>query len=387
MRTEPSPVLYFSSFDHFRYGGQRSLYHLVCNLDRDAFEPHVVVPAEGELADRLRARGVAVSAVELPKVDPVNAAACRRALRRIRTLIREGAFRIVHTDGPRNTLYGGIAAALARVPLVWHIRTSERDPYDRLLYMLCSKLILVADSLRGRFGFARNNGKFVTIRNGVDLDEFRAGEDPASALHRCGCRPGDLVIGCFGRVEAMKGQAYLIEAMAKALVRHPNLRLLMCGEICDEPYQRHCEYIARRSGIEDRVLFPGHREDVALYLSACDVVVLPSSYGEAFPRAVIEAMALGKPVVATDVGGTREAIQEGVTGYVVPPDDAEALADRIGRLLADDAARAFMGAAARRRAEERFSVDKNARATERLYRQMINGTAAACGTAPAGGSK
>ncbi|OPY09134.1 MAG: Capsular glucan synthase [Syntrophaceae bacterium PtaB.Bin038] len=102
-------------------------------------------------------------------------------------------------------------------------------------------------------------------------------------------------------------------------------------------------------------------------------MVLPSLSGEAFPRAVIEAMACGKPVVATDVGGTREAVDEGVTGYVVPPDDAGNLAERIELLLADDAVRAAMGEAARRRAEERFSVGKNARATERLYRDILNG--------------
>jgi glycosyltransferase involved in cell wall biosynthesis len=184
MRSDPIPVLYFSSFANFRYGGQRSLYHLVCNLDPAAFRPHVVVPAEGELAERLRDRGIAVSPVELPKVAPGSAAACRRALRRVRTLIREGAVRIVHTDGPRNTLYGGIASALAGIPLVWHVRSSDRDPYDRLLCRLCAKLILVADALRDRFDFAAARGKCVTIHNGVDLDEFR----PAACRLPAGAR-------------------------------------------------------------------------------------------------------------------------------------------------------------------------------------------------------
>ena len=108
----------------------------------------------------------------------------------------------------------------------------------------------------------------------------------------------------------------------------------------------------RRYGIADRVRFMGHRSDVAEVLSAADIAVLPSLSGEAFPRAVIEAMAMGRPVVATDVGGTREAIVEGVTGFVVSPGDAEALADRIGRLAGNEAMRAAMGQAARRRAEE-----------------------------------
>jgi glycosyltransferase involved in cell wall biosynthesis len=373
MRTGPVRILYFSSFANFRYGGQRSLYHLVCNLDGARFSPRVIVPSEDGLAEKLRARGVAVSPVDLPKIAPGRALACWRALRRILSIIREGRFDLIHTDGPRNTLYGGIASALAGIPLVWHIRSSDRDPYDRLLYRLCSRLILVADALRGRFDFARGDGKFVTIHNGVDLDEFRAGESPASVLDRCGCRPGDIVIGCFGRVEPMKGQACLVEAVGKVTTRHRNVRLLLCGELTDESYRERCEGISRRYGIADRVRFLGHRSDVAEVLSAADIVVLPSSSGEAFPRAVIEAMAMGRPVVATDVGGTREAIVEGVTGFVVPPGDPEALADRIGRLVEKEAMRAAMGQAARRRAEELFSIETNVRATEKLYGEMTNG--------------
>ena len=381
MRAGPVRILYFSSFANFRYGGQRSLYHLVCNLDGARFSPRVIVPSEDGLAEKLRARGVAVSLVDLPKIAPGRALACWHALRRILSIIREGRFDVIHTDGPRNTLYGGIASMLAGIPLVWHIRSSDRDPYDRLLYRLCSKLILVADALRGRFDFARGEGKFVTIHNGVDLDEFRAGESHASVLDPCGCRPGDIVIGCFGRVEPMKGQACLVEAVGKVRARHRNVRLLLCGEFTDESYREHCEGISRRYGIADRVRFLGHRSDVAEVLSASDIAVLPSLSGEAFPRAVIEAMAMGRPVVATDVGGTREAIREGVTGFVVPPGDPEALADGIGRLMGDAAMRVAMGQAAKRRAEELFSVGKNVRATEMLYREMMNGASAQGGEA------
>jgi len=371
MRAEPIRILYFSGFANFRYGGQRSLYHLVCNLDGRAFHPHVIVPGEGELAEKLRARGVAVSAVDLPGITPGSAPGCWRALQRSLSIMRKGRFELLHSDGPRNTLYGGIASVLTGVPLVWHIRTSDRDPWDRLLYALCSKIILVADSLRGRFGFARDDGKFVTIHNGVDLEEFRVGEDTGGVLHECGCGMGDIVVGCFGRVEATKGQAYLIEAVATAMERHPAMRLLLCGEISDERYRGQCEQIARRSGVADRVMFLGHRDDVVRFLSASDIVVLPSVCGEAFPRAIIEAMALGKPVVATDVGGTREAIFDGVTGFVVSPRDPGALADRIDRLAGNEAMRLSMGRAAQCRAEALFCIEKNVLATEKLYREVL----------------
>lgn len=374
MRAGPLRILYFSSFSHCRYGGQRSLYQLVCNLDRNAFEPHVIVPSEGELAEKLRARGVAVSAVDLPKVTPGQAWSCWSALRRIRAIIREGGFQIVHADGPRNAFYGGIAAALARVPLVWHIRSSDRDPWDRLLYGLCTRLILVADALRVRFDFAARDGKCVTIHNGVDLDEFRAGAGPSPPAG-LEIRDDETVLVCAGRVEPMKGQACLVEALGKLRERRRNLRLLLCGEIADEGYREHCMRLGDRCGVADRLRFLGHRDDMAEVLSAADLVVMPSLYGEAFPRAVIEAMAVGRPVVATDVGGTREAIDEGVTGHVVPPGDAEALADRIARLAGNEAMRAAMGQAARHRAEERFGIEANVRATERLYRDMMNGAA------------
>jgi glycosyltransferase involved in cell wall biosynthesis len=376
MRSEPVRILYFSSFENFRYGGQRSLYHLVCNLDGKAFVPHVIVPAEGELAERLRARGIAVSPVDLPKIAPAQVLGCRRALRRIRSIIQEGRFDLLHTDGIRNTFYGGIASASTGVPLVWHIRTSVRDPYDRLLYRFSAKLILVADALRRRFDFAAKDGKFVTIYNGVDLDEFRAGIKAPMHLGGLKGRDAEVVLCCAGRVEPMKGQACLAEAVGKILDRHRNLRLLLCGEITDERYRESCEAISRRYGIGDRMRFLGHRGDIADVLSASDIIVLPSVFGEAFPRSVIEAMAMGKPVVATDVGGTREAILEGVTGFIVPPGDAEVLADRIDRLVGNESVRVAMGQAARRRAEELFSIGTNVQATERLYREMMNGDAA-----------
>ncbi|HNU85851.1 MAG: glycosyltransferase [Pseudomonadota bacterium] len=378
MRSEPIRVLYFSSFANFRYGGQRSLYHLVCNLGRTAFIPHVIVPAEGELAERLRARGVAVSPLDLPKAEPGRALVCGRAVRRIHSILREGDFDLVHTDGPRNTLYAGLAASLEGIPLVWHIRSSDRDRYDRLLCRLCSRLILVADALRERFDFAAARGKCLTIHNGVDLEEFRPHgvPSPPAGLER---RGAEVVLACAARVEPQKGQDRLVEALGRLGKGRRTLGLLLCGEIADEGYRWRCEETARRHGVADRVQFLGHRPDIAGVLSAADLVVLPSLSGEAFPRVVIEAMALGKPVVATDVGGTREAIDEGVTGYIVPPGDSGALAERIERLAASDALRASMGKTARHRAEKFFSIEANVRTTEKLYREMMNGDRAGYG--------
>lgn len=188
-----------------------------------------------------------------------------------------------------------------------------------------------------------------------------------------------MVLACAARVEPQKGQDRLVEALGRLGKGRRTLGLLLCGEIADEGYRWRCEETARRHGVADRVQFLGHRPDIAGVLSAADLVVLPSLSGEAFPRVVIEAMALGKPVVATDVGGTREAIDEGVTGYIVPPGDSGALAERIERLAASDALRASMGKTARHRAEKFFSIEANVRTTEKLYREMMNGDRAGYG--------
>lgn len=370
MRRDPANILFFSSFGNLRWGGQKSLCHLVTRLDRSAFRPYVVVPSDDGLARQLARNGVDVRVCDLPRLSPGNSLRNLSALRSILGLIDSAGIDLLHTDGPRNTVYAGLAARLRGLPLLWHVRAMDGDPHDRFLCRLATRIVLVADALRDRFAGVCSPDKLVTIHNGVDLDAFSdaAGGDWRGEL---AVPPGRLVIASAGRIEPPKGQETLIAACGALRKTGVDVHLLLAGETVDSSYERDCRRTAVDLGISDRVTFTGHRDDMAFFLRGVDIFVLSSAIREAFPRSVIEAMACGKPAVVTAGGGAPEAVEDGISGFVVPPSDPVTLADRLSRLAGDGAMRRTMGAAARRRAEARFGLERNARKTQDLYRSLL----------------
>jgi glycosyltransferase involved in cell wall biosynthesis len=370
MPLRPFNILYLSSFGSTGRGGQESLFHLVTNLDRKTFHPHVNLPAEGDLAKRLGGKGIEVTILGFPRVFQFRADTTVRALYSLLKLVNEHAIHLIHTDGPRNTFYAGLVAKIKSVPLIWHVRASNPDTYDRLLYHLSTKLILVANSLRSRFDWVEENHKFVTIYNGIDLSEFRTTTSLGRIRAEYRISDNALLITLIARVERLKGQEYLIEACGRLKGILKDFRVLLVGEIVDAPYLKECREKADQLGIEDRVTFTGYQNRISHILNETDIFVLPSLF-EAFPRSLIEAMGVGKPVVVTNVGGCLEAVEDGVSGFIVPAGDPQAIADRIYRLAVDSKLRLRLGKAARMRAEERFSIQWNVKQTQELYQEIL----------------
>ena len=174
------------------------------------------------------------------------------------------------------------------------------------------------------------------------------------------------------RLNYLKGLEHFLEAAAMLAGRFPALHFLVVGE-AGEPDAQYLTVLTRladRLGIGGRVRFTGLRSDVPAVLASSTVSVMPS-LNEALSNVVLESMAAGVPTVATRVGGTPEAIVDGVTGLLVPPADAAAMAEAIARLLMDPGLAAALGRAARRAIEERFSVDRMVDATEQLYVDLL----------------
>jgi glycosyltransferase involved in cell wall biosynthesis len=365
-------ILYFSSFGSLKWGGQKSLYYLLTNLDKTVFRPCVVLPTDEDFARKLREQHIDVVIQKLPKILSIDFISGIKAVYHLLKLIKKYRIDLIHTDGPRNTFYAGLAARLKRIPLVWHIRASNRDRFDRILTFFPSKIILVADSLRKRFIGITCTGKFVTIHNGVNLAEFKKVGPSGNVKSWLGiAEEGALLIAVFARVDSFKGQKYLIEACGRILSGLPKFHILFAGEIVQQDYQRQCLELAETLNIQERIIFTGHRTEINDMLNETDIVVLPSISGEAFSRAVIEAMAAGKVVITTDVGGASEAVEEGITGFVVPPGDSEALAEKILLLARDRDMRLKMGEAGRIRAEKLFSIEENVRKTEQAYHELL----------------
>jgi glycosyltransferase involved in cell wall biosynthesis len=204
------------------------------------------------------------------------------------------------------------------------------------------------------------------IYNGLDPARFSERGDRAEMRRDLGVPNDAAAIVMVGNLRPVKDHTTLIKAMGPVAAAHPNSHLVLVGEGTE---MDRLSGLADSMGIRDHVTFAGARKDVARILAAMDVFVL-STHSEGMSNAIIEAMAAGLPVVATDVGGNAECVLEGVTGYIVPHENVEALAHRLGGLLADSVSAKAMGAAGRDRVAEEFDVQAMVRRTADLYRNL-----------------
>jgi glycosyltransferase involved in cell wall biosynthesis len=201
------------------------------------------------------------------------------------------------------------------------------------------------------------------IANGVDVNAFANALPRGEALRLLGLCEGDLVVGLVGRLHHLKGADLLIDAAALVKARIPRVKFVVIGS---GPEEQTLTRLAERRGVSDTVRFAGYRRDAWRYMPAFDVLALPSR-DEAQPIALLEAMACGKAVVAARAGGIPEVVNEAVTGVLFPPEDVAMLAQALIDILNDPEARSAMGAAGRRRVQERFSREEMLRKTLALY--------------------
>jgi glycosyltransferase involved in cell wall biosynthesis len=199
------------------------------------------------------------------------------------------------------------------------------------------------------------------------MDKFAARGDRADVRAELGVAPDAALIGAVGRLTADKGgQDVLIRAVGRVRETCPQVRLVMVG---DGPLRPGLEQLTAQLGLTGTVIFTGLRSDVPRLLGALDVFVLPSER-EALPVAVLEAMAAGLPLVATRVGGIPEVVEDGATGFLVPPGDVAAMHCVLERLTGDPALAARLGAAGQAHVQAHFTVQQMVRQVERLYDQL-----------------
>jgi len=221
--------------------------------------------------------------------------------------------------------------------------------------------------LVGTVGFSRH--AVTQITNGVDVERFA----PVAAPQRApGCpftEPGLCLAGTVGRMQTVKAQPLLAHAFVAALAQRPELRatlrLVLVGA---GPLQAECEQILADAGLRDLAWLPGESSDVPAVMQGLDLFVLPS-LAEGISNTILEAMASGLPVLATDVGGNADLVDDGVTGQIVPAGDVPALADALGRWAQDEPARRAAGAAGRARVVDKFSLPAMVSAYRRVYEQ------------------
>lgn len=354
-------------------GSQTHLLQVLRLLDRERFDPLLYcLTGRGALLDSVRALGV-------PVLDGGFRAGFRppamlAGVARLARYLRRERIDVVHNYLLRANVAGSIAARLARTPAVL---CSKRGCHERRgLELLGARLSnglahRVTTNARAVRDFVhRNEGcpeaKMVVIPSGVDTDRFRPSEGQ-EAKSDLGLDPARPVVGIVTRMRVRKGVEEFLRALALARDRRPDLQGVVVGEVeLDADLRRLVEEL----GLGDRLWLLGARRDMPEVLRAFDVFVL-ASHDEGMSNAILEAMATGLPVVATDVGGTGEVVRDGQTGTLVPARDPVALAQAVGDLLADPDRRAALGRAGRAVVVENFSARTMVRQMEELYFSLL----------------
>lgn len=298
---------------------------------------------------------------------PVYLTVYREAMR----LLVEERIDIVHVNEDRAVMPWGAAARHHHVPLVWHIRQERSSPwFDGVRLRLADHLIFVAEANRTRFA-GRRQPPSLTLHNVVDLTRFRPTADRRAAKLALGLEPDRLTLTFVGNLVERKRPAWVVRAAADLQRRRPLQVLLAGSPLGSERYVADLHAAANRVPEPQHVHLLGPRDDVPAILAASDVLTLPSvRFGEAFPRVIIEALAAGVCVVATDVAGVREAVRHGVNGLLVDPDDEAGYRQALANLLEDGDARERMARAAAPDAAARFGGETMAPALVALYRQL-----------------
>jgi glycosyltransferase involved in cell wall biosynthesis len=287
---------------------------------------------------------------------------------------------IVHTYNFYGNVFGILPARSAAVPVVVaSIRdcgaylTPMQQRVQRHICRLADRILVNADAVRQwLIGQGFNAAKITVIRNGVDLSRFEQRPDVERLRMELGVAHTSPLIAVVSRLNRLKGIEHFLEAAAIVGRRFPEARFLVVGDTNpnDRPFLGVLTGLAERLGIAGRVTFAGLRTDVPDLLAAATVSVLPS-LNEALSNVLLESMAAGAPVVATRVGGTEEAVEDGVNGLLVPPSDSGAMATAIDRLLEDPALAARVSRAGRQTIHDRFSMARMVDATERVYQSLL----------------
>ena len=364
----PVPVLYVSHHADIVGGGEISLLTLLKGLDREAWSPLLVVPGEGQVAERGRALDIPTHVVPMPSCRWPSAA-MRAGVKALRRLIENSRAELMHANGSRAMVYTALARRTTRARIVWHVRVADSDGLlDGLLAASADRIIVNSHAVGGRFRFMAQQ-KLVCIHNGVDPADY--GMVPAAeaaAFRRSYGIPADApVVVSVGRFVSYKGYRFLIQAAHRLADRVPEIHWLLVG---DGEERSALERLTKDLGLERTLHFTGWLARPQLALAAGDVFLLPS-LGEHFGRVLLEAMAMRKAVVATNAGGVREIVKAGHTGVLVPPSDSEALARAAQGLLTNRSLAAYLGANGRQRVEECFTLDRHLQAVGNLYQSLL----------------
>jgi glycosyltransferase involved in cell wall biosynthesis len=392
--SEKVGLLFIHSSEEF---GADAAVHadLMRHLDRDRFEVHVACtsgsggnePAPLRLLRQipqlnvrptrflphLRGRNVAAALGTAAALKPVP----RDFLDLVR-YIKTNRIRLIHaTDRPRNAVYGVMLGKASGAKSIVHVHVKWTSDYSRAARWGVQS----ADAVFGisRYvsdtvvAMGRASGDVYTILNAIDTGRWDPHLDGSSLREELGVPRDALLLASVSRLFSWKGQRELLRAFAQARQAHPELKLMIVGGDArghDHAYSGELRELASQLAVDEHVIFTGERSDIPRVMAACDVFTLPS-FEEPFGLVFLEAMAMAKPVVALNNGGTPEVVEHGLSGLLSPPWDVESLAANIATLVRQPELRRRLGDHGRARVVDYFNAQRMARDAARAYEAVL----------------
>ncbi len=382
------------------YGGAAlSLLHHLKAIDRARFDPVVVTPRGGpgyeefgrvsrwvvlrnEIVSRSKLGSLIHRVISWEKAGNRIASLVDYAVNvipfsiRLALLARQERVDLIFLNNePVSNMAGVIAARLTGVPCLAYVKgTLWESSATRWLVKRVSRFVAVSSFIRGGLvQIGVDAERISVIRDLRDWSEFDAGMDGSETRRSLGLLSCQPAVGIIGLLIPWKGQNVFIEAAGRVLAVHPEARFFIIGGGVGAfpEYPGELQRAVRHAGLEGRVMFLGQRKDVPSLLAALDVLVHASVEPEPSGGVIAEGMAMGRPVIATNIGGPPEVIEDGRTGFLVPPGDPEALAEKIILLVREPERRRAMGRAAREFVTSNFSLERDSRRLEAIYDEVL----------------
>ncbi|MCL0067882.1 glycosyltransferase [Peptococcaceae bacterium] len=355
-------------------GAEKLVFDIASSMDKTKFDVFVCsIGGQGDDLEKTLRRDLQSQGIKTISLDKAPRKQRLRAVLKLAKILGKNKIDIVHTHCPSPDFYGRLAAFISRVLLVFstiHSTEGYSLRNEKILGCLTTKYIAISTQVQ-KYAVCNLQipaRKIALIYNGINMNAFKKPlVVKQHKLAELGIPTNRKIITNIGRVTEQKGQLYLIQAAKNILKEFPNVHFLILGDDqTDKKLAQELKQAVKAENLSEHVTFTGIRQDVPEILAITDIFVFPS-LREGFALAILEAMAAGVPVVATDVGIIREVLIDKENGLIVPPKDAEALAEGIKFMLSNTERAKEMGLKGRKAVEEKFTIENTVRGYEELY--------------------
>jgi glycosyltransferase involved in cell wall biosynthesis len=366
----PHVLLVLDQFPRTLGGGERVVLNLAALLPKHGYRASILTFSVHPESAGLKSPPCPIYVLPLQRTYDLTAL---RAAFELREFLRLQQVQIVHTFFESSDLWAGfVTKSMSKAKLIWSrrdmgiLRTRKHNIAYRLMAGAPDAVFAVSEQVRrhcievDRIDSARVQ----TIYNGVNLADWNTASRPAKP-------PGELLVTTIGNIRRVKGHDILIKAAALIVPLFPKVSFSIAGDVLEADYFLELQTLVRDLDLSDHFHFVGGVINLSEHLSMADIFVLPSR-SEGFSNAIVEAMAAALPVVATSVGGNGEAVEDGVTGLLVPSEDPAALSAAITRLLSDPSQARAMGIAGKARATENLTTEAMMNRITAAYRDLLS---------------